>query len=81
MENVEMLEEVDSPWEDGQRLTDSWYGIKKEPEETVPDDGNNLCVQGLLNLENNGYIDTSKEDNETMIFDKEFDKIMEDYVY
>ena len=51
MEDVEMLEELDSSWEDRQRLTDSWYGIKKELEECVPDDDNgDICVQGLLNV-------------------------------
>ena len=43
----------DSFREDGQRFTDSWYGIKKVPGESVPDDDNDdMCVQGLLNVEN-----------------------------
>ena len=36
-------------WEDGQRLTDSWYGYEK-----VPDDGlDNIFIEGASNIENN----------------------------
>ena len=52
-DDIEMFEESDSFWEDGERLTDSCYGIKNVPVESVPDDDNDeTCVQGLINLEN-----------------------------
>ena len=45
----EIYAECDSFWEDGQRLTDSWYGIEK-----VPNDGfDDIRLQGLSNIENN----------------------------
>ena len=34
-EDLDMSEYSDSFWEDGQRLIDSWYGIKKPSGETV----------------------------------------------
>ena len=46
-EDWEIYAERDSFWEDGQRLTDSWYGIAK-----VPNDGfNDICLQWLSNIE------------------------------
>ena len=93
-EDFEMFEESDSFWEDGQRLIDSWYGIKKVPGESVPDDDNDdICVQGLLNVENSnlnyveGIVSTKDDDDddESMThdkeFDNEFDKIVENYEY
>ena len=65
-----MFEESDSFWEKGQRLTDSWYGIKKVPGESVLyDDNDDMCVQGLLNAENNNLnyvegIDSAKDDDD-----------------
>ena len=48
-EDWEIYADRDSFWEDGQRLTDSWYGIEK-----VPNDGfDDICIQGLSNIENN----------------------------
>ena len=48
-EDWEIYADRDSFWEDGQRLMDSWYGIEK-----VPDDGfDDICLQGLSNIENN----------------------------
>ena len=48
-EDWELYAERDSFWEDGQRLTDSWCGIEK-----VPIDGfDDICLQGLSNIENN----------------------------
>ena len=48
-EDWELYTECDSFWKDGQRLTDSWYGIEK-----VPNDGfDDICLQGLSNIENN----------------------------
>ena len=39
-------------WEDGQRLTDSWYGYEK-----VPDDGlDNIFIEGASNIENNNHV-------------------------
>ena len=53
-DDFEMYEESDSFWEDSRRLTDSWYGIKKITGETVPDDSyDEMCLQALLNVENN----------------------------
>ena len=51
-EDWEIYAGHDSFWEDGQRLTNSWYGIEK-----VPNDGlDEVCVQGMLNIENKNYI-------------------------
>ena len=48
-EDWELYAECDSFWEDGQRLTDSWYGIER-----VSNDGfDDICLQGLSNIENN----------------------------
>ena len=48
-EDWEIYAERDSFWEDGQRLTDSLYGIEK-----VPNDGfDDICLQWLSNIENN----------------------------
>ena len=54
-----MLEYSESFGEDGQRLTDSWYRIKKTVGESVQNDDDDndidddICVEGLLNMENN----------------------------
>ena len=51
-EDWEMNEESDSFWEDGQRLTNSWYGIEKVTGEKVSDDGYDMCLQVLPKVEN-----------------------------
>ena len=53
-EDWEMYEDSNSFWEDGQRLTDSWYGIEKVTEEKVPDDSyDEMCLQVSSKVENN----------------------------
>ena len=44
-----MYADNSSFWEDGQRLTDSWYGYEK-----VPDDGfDHMFIEGVSDIENN----------------------------
>ena len=71
-EDFEMLEYSDSFWENGQRLTDSWYEIKNPTGEFIldDDDDDDICAQGLLNVENdnnnlnyNGDIDDDDDDD------------------
>ena len=51
-EDWEMYADNSSFWEDGQRLTDSWYWYEK-----VPDDGlDDIFIEGASNVENNNYI-------------------------
>ena len=45
----EVYADNSSFWEDGQRLTDSWYGYEK-----VPDDGfDHMFIEGVSDIENN----------------------------
>ena len=72
-----MLEYSDSFWEDGQRLTDSWYGIKKPTGASVlDDDDDDVCVQGLLKVENNNNLnyngDIDDDDNDIYVCARTF---------
>ena len=51
-EDWDMYADHSSFWDDRQRLTDSWYGYEK-----VPNDGlDDIFIEGASNIENNNYV-------------------------